>query len=75
MALRRELGTHWLIRRALHHFQQQDYCDLVDMLNDSTRESLGEINRDESTRLLWTVVRKQPKLLLLGMRGLLLGKR
>ena len=75
LALRRELGTHWLIRRALHHFQQQDYCNLVDMLNDSTRESLGEINRDESTRLLWTVLRKQPKLLLLGLRGLLLGKR
>jgi len=45
------------------------------MLNDSTRQSLGEINRDESTRLLWTVLRKQPKLVLLGMRGLLLGKR
>jgi len=75
LALRRELGTHWLIRRALHHFQQQDYCKLVDMLNDSTRESLGEINRDESTRLLWTVFRKQPKLVLLGMRGLLLGRR
>jgi flavin-dependent dehydrogenase len=75
LALRRELATHWLIRRALHHFQQQDYCDLVSMLNDSTRESLGEISRDESTRLLWTVLRKQPKLLLLGLRGLLLGRR
>jgi len=75
LALRRELGTHWLIRRALHHFQQQDYCDLVDMLNDSTRESLGEINRDESTRLLWNVLRRQPKLALLGLRGLLLGRR
>ena len=75
LALRRELGTHWLIRRALHHFQQQDYCDLVDMLSNSTRESLGEINRDESTRLLWNVLRKQPKLVLLGLRGLLLGRR
>jgi digeranylgeranylglycerophospholipid reductase len=74
LALRRELGTHWLIRRALHHFQQQDYCDLVSLLNDSTRESLGEINRDESTRLLWNVLRKQPKLVLLGLRGLLLGR-
>jgi len=44
-------------------------------LNDSTRESLGEINRDESTRLLWRVVRKQPRLVLLGLRGLLMGKR
>jgi flavin-dependent dehydrogenase len=74
-ALRRELGTHWLIRRALHYFQQEDYSRLVDMLNVSTRESLGEINRDESTRLLWTVVRNQPKLVLLGLRGLLLGRR
>jgi hypothetical protein len=74
-ALRRELGTHWLIRRSLHHFQQEDYSRLVDMLNVSTRESLGEINRDESTRLLWSVIRRQPKLVLLGLRGLLLGRR
>jgi flavin-dependent dehydrogenase len=73
--LRRELGTHWLVRRAMHHFQQEDYCRLVDMLNDSAKESLGEINRDESTRLLWNVVRRQPKLALLGLRGLLLGRR
>lgn len=72
--LRRELATHWLIRRALHHFQQKDYSRLVDLLNESTRESLGEINRDESTRLLWNVVRRQPRLVLLGLRGLLMGK-
>jgi hypothetical protein len=71
--LRRELGTHWMIRRALHHFQQRDYSQLVDLLDASTRESLGEINRDESTRLLWNVVRQQPRLLLLGLRGLLMG--
>lgn len=74
-ALRRELATHWLIRRTLHYFQQEDYSRLVDMLNDSTRESLGEINRDESTRLLWRVVRSQPRLVLMGLRGLLLGRR
>ena len=73
-ALRRELGTHWLIRRALHHFQQNDYSRLVDLLNASARRSLGEINRDESTRLLWNVVRRQPRLVLLGLRGLLMGK-
>ena len=73
-ALRRELGTHWLIRRALHHFQQKDYSQLVDLLDASTRQSLGEINRDESARLLWNVVRRQPRLVLLGLRGLLMGK-
>ncbi|HZC65951.1 MAG TPA: NAD(P)/FAD-dependent oxidoreductase [Candidatus Dormibacteraeota bacterium] len=72
--LRRELGTHWMIRRALHRFQQKDYSQLVDLLDTSTRESLGEINRDESTRLLWNVVRRQPRLILLGLRGLLMGR-
>jgi len=74
-SLRRELGTHWLIRRALHYFQQKDYSQLVDLLNESTRESLGEINRDESTKLLWNVIRRQPRLVLMGLRVLLMGKR
>jgi flavin-dependent dehydrogenase len=72
-ALHRELGTHWLIRRALHHFQQKDYSQLVDLLNTATRQSLGEVNRDESMRLLWNVFRRQPRLVLLGLRGLLMG--
>lgn len=71
--LRRELGTHWLIRRALHRFQQKDYSQLVDLLNAATRESLGEISRDQSTRLLWNVILRQPRLVLLGLRGLLMG--
>jgi flavin-dependent dehydrogenase len=74
-ALRRELRTHWLIRRTLHHFQQTEYSQLVDLLNDATRASLGQINRDESTRLLWNVIRHQPRLVLLGLRGLLMGRR
>jgi flavin-dependent dehydrogenase len=72
--LRRELNTHKLIRRTMHHFRQDDYSQLVDLLDASARESLGEINRDESTRLLWSVVRRQPKLVLLGLRGLLMGR-
>ena len=73
-ALRRELDTHWLIRKTLHHFQQKDYSYLVDLLNLATRESLGEIHRDHSTKLLWSVLRRQPRLVLLGLRGLLMGK-
>src|SRR6202030_2570584 len=73
--LRRELSTHWLIRRTLHHFQQKDYSQLVDLLDAGIRASLGQINRDESTRLLWNVVRRQPQLVLLGLRGLLMRKR
>ena len=72
--LRRELDTHWLIRRTMHHFQQEDYSQLVDLLSIATRNTLSEINRDESARLLWAVLRRQPRLALLGLRGLLLGK-
>jgi flavin-dependent dehydrogenase len=74
-ALRRELDTHLLIRKTLHHFQQKDYSYLVDLLNAGTRESLGETHRDHSTRLLWNVLRKQPRLVLLGLRGLLMGRK
>jgi digeranylgeranylglycerophospholipid reductase len=73
LALRRELSTHWLLRRTMHHFQQEDYSRLVDLLNAAARDTLSEITRDESTRLLWNVLRRQPQLVLLGLRGLLLG--
>src|SRR5256714_60260 len=74
LALRRALETHWLLRRTMHYFAQEDYSQLVDLLNAATRDTLKEINRDESTRLLWTVLRRQPRLILLGLRGLLLGR-
>lgn len=74
-ALRRELATHWLIRKTLHHFGQQQYSYLVDILDSATCDSLGEIDRDHSARLLWSVLRRQPRLVLLGLRGLLMGKR
>ena len=74
-ALHRELAAHWLIRKTMHHFEQKHYSYLVDLLNAATRESLGEIHRDQSIRLLWSVLRRQPRLVLLGLRGLLMGRR
>jgi uncharacterized membrane-anchored protein len=62
------------LRRTMHHFRQRDYSRLVDLLNASTRDTLSEITRDESTRLLWNVLRRHPQLVLLGLRGLLLGR-
>jgi digeranylgeranylglycerophospholipid reductase len=72
--LRRELDLHLLIRRGLHHFQQEDYSGLVDLLNASARESLSNYTRDEAASVLWHVFRKQPRLLLIGLRGLLTGR-
>lgn len=71
-ALRRELNLHLLIRRALHHFQQADYSRLVDLLNSPARRSLSMYTRDEAARVLWHICRNQPRLLLLGLRGLMM---
>lgn len=69
--LRRELDLHLFLRRMLHGFQQGDYSRLVDLLNDRTRASLGEYSRDEAWKVLWHICLRQPRLLLLGLRGLL----
>jgi len=71
-ALRRELDVHLLLRKTLHRFQQADYSRLVDLLNASARQSLGQYTRDEAIRVLWNLCLSQPRLLLLGIRGLLM---
>jgi flavin-dependent dehydrogenase len=71
-ALRRELDFHRLVRRSLHHFQQEDYSRLVDLLNDPAKESLGASSRDEAWKMLWSVCLRQPRLVLAGLRGLLM---
>ncbi len=70
-SLRRELDLHLLIRKTLHHFRQPDYSRLVDLLNASARRSLSVYSRDEAARVLWHLCVNQPRLLLLGLRGLL----
>jgi flavin-dependent dehydrogenase len=74
-SLRRELDLHLLLRRSLHHFQQSDYSRLVDMLNGPAKRSLGEYSRDEAWKILWRVCLRQPRIVLLGLRGLLMRGR
>jgi len=73
--LRRELDFHLLLRRALHRFEQSDYSYLVDLLNDPAKRSLGECSRDDAWKLLWRVCLRQPRLVLLGLRGLLMRSK
>jgi len=73
--LKRELDLHLLLRRSLHRFEQADYSRLVDLLNDGARQSLAEYSRDEAWKLLWRVCLRQPRLALLGLRGLLMNRR
>ena len=69
--LRRELDLHLLLRRSLHDFQQPDYSRLVDLLNAPAIQSLGEYSRDEAWKILWRICLRQPRLVWLGLRGLL----
>ncbi len=73
-ALHRELAAHWLLRRSLHRFEQSDYSQLVDLLHEPAKRPLGEYTRDEAWKILWRVCARQPRLVLLGLRGLLLRR-
>jgi flavin-dependent dehydrogenase len=72
--LRRELDRHRLIRRVLHRFVQSDYARLLHLLTPSTTRMLSLFNRDVSGTLLLRVLCAQPRLLLLGLRSLLIGR-
>jgi len=72
--LRRELNGHHFLRRMLNRFTQKDYNRLLDLLGPSTQQTLDLFTRDESTKLLLHLLRKQPRLLLLGLRVLLTAK-
>lgn len=69
--LRRELDIHLLVRRAMHHFTQEDYSRLVDSLNAPAKRSLSQYSRDEGLKVLWRVCVSQPRLILMGLRGIL----
>ena len=71
--LQRELDLHLLIRKALHHFVQEDYVRLLDLLNPSAKRSLSAFSRDEVSQVLRRIILSQPRFLLLGLRSLLSG--
>jgi len=69
--LRRELDIHLLVRRAMHRFTQEDYSRLIDSLNAPAKRSLSQYSRDEALKVLWRVCVSQPRLILMGLRGVL----
>lgn len=72
-ALRRELNLHLLVRKTLHHFTEGNYSRLFSLLEGSAGQSLSVYTRDEAAKVLWHLCRLQPRVLLLGLRGLLRG--
>jgi hypothetical protein len=68
--LRRELNLHLLIRKAMHAFTEDDYRDVLRQLSNGARRSLGYNDRDDASRILWSLLRSRPQLLLRGIRSL-----
>lgn len=74
-ALRLELDSHLLVRRALHRFRERDYRRLLELIGGAPRELLGTVTRDEAWQLLALLALRRPQLALLGARGLLYALR
>ena len=70
-SLKLELESHRLVRRVMHSFSEEDYCSLIDLLNDRTVSSLQRHTRDEAPSILWKLALSQPKLIPLTFRKLL----
>jgi flavin-dependent dehydrogenase len=69
--LKLELRLHLLIRHVLNRFKEEDYDELIGMLDGGLKGILEERTRDELThsflRLIWT----EPRLITLGTKTLL----
>lgn len=69
--LKRELDLHWLIRQALDGLRSEDYDALLRALNRPLGEFLGYRNRDQMAWAFFQTLLLQPRLAMLGARGLL----
>jgi flavin-dependent dehydrogenase len=74
-ALRKELDRHMLMRTVLQNFTQAEYARLLDILNPATKRLLSVFTRYETDKLLWNLFLRKPRLLLLGLRSLLINKQ
>ena len=70
-SLRWELDAHLLVRKVLHNFGEPDYCRMLDLLNDATRDSLHRFSRDDAAAMLWRVALKQPRFVPMSLRALI----
>jgi len=70
-SLKRELDLHWFIRRALDGLCDQDYDTLLQALNPAVQRFLAVRNRDQMAWAFVQTLALQPRLIGLGLRGLL----
>ncbi len=66
-----ELDLHFLLRYVLHHFRDQDYDYLIDLLDGRLKTVLRKYTRDELTRSLFRLLLRKPSIVTLGAKVLL----
>ena len=66
--LKTELHLHLLVRHVLNRFRDQDYDELIGMLDGGLKEILQEWTRDELTQCFLRMIWAQPRLITLGAR-------
>ena len=71
--LRRELDAHALVRRALDGFADEDYDELLRLLNRRGLRVLNAYPRDRLAHAFWRLLPAQPCWLMLGARALVRG--
>jgi flavin-dependent dehydrogenase len=71
--LQRELMAHAVVRSVLDRFTDEDYDELLRLLNRRGLRVLGRTSRDEMTRVLWRLLVAQPRWLLVAAGALVRG--
>jgi flavin-dependent dehydrogenase len=69
--LRLELHLHLLIRHVLNRFKEEDYDELISMLDGGLKGILEERTRDELTHSFLRLIWNEPRLVTLGAKSLL----
>ncbi|HVP79573.1 MAG TPA: NAD(P)/FAD-dependent oxidoreductase [Thermodesulfobacteriota bacterium] len=66
--LKIELHLHLLVRHVLNRFSDQDYDELIGMVDGGLKEILQEWTRDELTQSLLRMIWAEPRLITLGAK-------
>lgn len=69
--LKRELDLHWLVRHVLNGFSDEDYDRLIDFMDGELGNILSAETRDDLARMYLKLVTSQPRLVMMGAKGLL----
>jgi hypothetical protein len=66
--LKTELNLHLLVRHVLNRFSDQDYDELIGMLDGGLKDVLQEWTRDELTQCFLRMIWAEPRLITLGAK-------